>query len=568
MSEETDFVVCRSNEYMRIAPIVSMSFNTLSFISTSLVLISLLLKKRETTKIDSKQKLFSSLLQTSIFCLILTDLLTEMFYMPTLVINLASYSFEHVGKTLLTIIWIGSQLSESFVLGSGLWAFLISLCILICLRTTKTKDEDKDFYAEELKYRSIFVLIGWGFPLIHAVFWINTNLRFQAWPRSINEYFIGSLISNGYHSLSYVIIESASTIIRLLIFTQIRSVPIFDKKFQQKMRFILTKVLLYTLPFTVTCFFLTLQREYTDIERLVNLSTQKMVNIFCMSDVSFVFRSLHSVMFPLRGTMNALIYCVLSEWFLDKVKKFCFCRRELSIQKDDYESMNNFSLQVEASVPGYIHTDLYKASIIKDPYFRFNDVEYQHLKSKTQKIMYLIAEGIDTISVIKINGNIAGKTENQFRRYKFDVKNHLKVGLNHIEVTFYNTIEYSEHQKNLYPYKVPHDYHEFSNGEQNRNFIRKSQCSYSWDWGPSYPAQGIWKPIYILGLQKSVHLEEFVSKVYHTDGKFHIQVNVKLISENVKNVKIVLTMKNTKLEKEVELIDGSNDFKLVLHPEN
>jgi hypothetical protein len=46
-------------------------------------------------------------------------------------------------------------------------------------RNLKTKPEDIDFNAEELKYKSIFVLLGWGIPLIHAIIWININLRFQ-----------------------------------------------------------------------------------------------------------------------------------------------------------------------------------------------------------------------------------------------------------------------------------------------------------------------------------------------------------------------------------------------------
>eukprot|EP01080_Neovahlkampfia_damariscottae_P008883 gene8883-833_t len=344
MSEESEFVICRSNEYMRIGPIFSATFHTISFVSTILVLISLLYKKRQTTKINSKQKLFSSLIQTSIFCLILTDLIAEVTYLPTLFFNLRSYSSEYVTKTVLTVMWIGSQLSESFVLATGIWAFLISLCIFICLRITKTNEEEMDFCAEELKYRTFFVLLGWGLPLIHAAFWINSNLRFQAWPRNPVEYFYGSLVSNTYHTTSYVLIETASTTIRILIFIQIRSVPVFDKKFQKKMRFILTKVLLYTLPFTITCFFIILLRTYTDIERLVNLSTGNMRNIFCSSDASVVFRSLHAIVHPFRGAMNALIYCVLSEWFLEKMKKLCFCTNGLSIQKNDYEDSNSLYL--------------------------------------------------------------------------------------------------------------------------------------------------------------------------------------------------------------------------------
>jgi hypothetical protein len=176
--DQRDFVVCPSNEFMRIGPVVSLFFNTVSLISTILVLISLTLKKKD-QNLNSNKKVFSSLVQTSIYCLIITDLLCELFYTPNLIITVASYSFEHVSKTVLSIIWIVSQLTESFVIGSGIWSFLISLSIFICLRQTQTKNENVDYQAKELILRCIYVLLGWGIPVIHAVIWINVNLRFQ-----------------------------------------------------------------------------------------------------------------------------------------------------------------------------------------------------------------------------------------------------------------------------------------------------------------------------------------------------------------------------------------------------
>jgi hypothetical protein len=176
--DQRDFVLCPSNEYMRIGPVVSLIFNSISLISTILVLISLTVKKKE-QNLNSNKKVFSSLVQTSIYCLIITDLLCELFYTPNLIISVASFSFEHVSKTMLSIIWIVSQLTESFVIGSGIWSFLISLSILICLRQTQTKNENVNYHAKELILRCLYVLLGWGIPVIHALIWINVNLRFQ-----------------------------------------------------------------------------------------------------------------------------------------------------------------------------------------------------------------------------------------------------------------------------------------------------------------------------------------------------------------------------------------------------
>jgi hypothetical protein len=44
------------------------------------------------------------------------------------------------------------------------------------------------------------------------------------------------------------------------------------------------------------------------------------------------------------------------------------------------------------------------------------------------------------------------------------------------------------------------------------------------DWGPSYPAQGIWKPMYLVGLEESAHIDEFIPKVFFKDRKFMIKV--------------------------------------------
>ena len=50
----------------------------------------------------------------------------------------------------------------------------------------------------------------------------------------------------------------------------------------------------------------------------------------------------------------------------------------------------------------------------------------------------------------------------------------------------------ANHDYPILPTCVPRDYH----GECQANLIRKMQCSFSWDWGPSFPTQGIWYSIF------------------------------------------------------------------------
>ncbi|KHJ88763.1 hypothetical protein OESDEN_11433 [Oesophagostomum dentatum] len=74
---------------------------------------------------------------------------------------------------------------------------------------------------------------------------------------------------------------------------------------------------------------------------------------------------------------------------------------------------------------------------------------------------------------------------------------------NQIEVHFSSPVSYAaekskEYEKShghLVPPVCPPT---IFNGECHPNFIRKAQYSFSWDWGPSFPTVGIWKPIDII----------------------------------------------------------------------
>jgi hypothetical protein len=66
----------------------------------------------------------------------------------------------------------------------------------------------------------------------------------------------------------------------------------------------------------------------------------------------------------------------------------------------------------------------------------------------------LVCEGIDTVSSIEVNSVHIGKTDNQFRRYIFELNN-LKEE-NTIKFKFTSAIKYTNEQKNKYPYPGIH----------------------------------------------------------------------------------------------------------------
>lgn len=176
-------------------------------------------------------------------------------------------------------------------------------------------------------------------------------------------------------------------------------------------------------------------------------------------------------------------------------------------------SNGNSSLELPATVPGYVHSALQQHGLIQDPYYRFNDLNYRWISldnwtystefkipfnhSEWQKVK-LIFDGVDTVAEILFNNVTIGKTDNMFTRYSFDVTNVVK-DVNSLKLRFQSAVQYAECQSKAHTqYRVPPACPPVEQkGECHVNFIRKEQCSFSWDWGPSFPSQGIWKDVRI-----------------------------------------------------------------------
>ncbi|KAM6136616.1 beta-mannosidase isoform 2-T19 [Phoenicopterus ruber ruber] len=173
----------------------------------------------------------------------------------------------------------------------------------------------------------------------------------------------------------------------------------------------------------------------------------------------------------------------------------------------------NGSVVLRGEVPGCVHTALHRRGLIQDPYYRFNDVMYRWISldnwtySRTFKTPFdirkwqkvnLVFEGVDTVAQILINNITLGRTDNMFNRYSFDITSVIKE-VNFVEVRFLSAISYAAEQSRCHKaYSIPPACPPpVQKGECHANFIRKEQCSFSWDWGPSFPTQGIWKDVRI-----------------------------------------------------------------------
>ncbi|MDN5764549.1 MAG: glycoside hydrolase family 2 protein [Humibacillus sp.] len=156
---------------------------------------------------------------------------------------------------------------------------------------------------------------------------------------------------------------------------------------------------------------------------------------------------------------------------------------------------------VPAEVPGCVHTDLLAAGLIPDPYVGCNEQQVQWIGETDARYrtsfafvdegherVDLVAEGLDTAATVSLNGAVVGRTKNQHRTYRFDVRALLSPG-NQLVVDLdapLRAARESEQRIGVKPLvgdALPY------------NALRKMASNFGWDWGPTLTTAGIWRPI-------------------------------------------------------------------------
>lgn len=136
----------------------------------------------------------------------------------------------------------------------------------------------------------------------------------------------------------------------------------------------------------------------------------------------------------------------------------------------------------------------------------------------------LVFEGIDTLSEVYLNGKFIGKTDNMHRTWVFDVKGALVEGENKLTVDISSAVTYFKEMQRKHPMK--------GNGDTIPGFshIRKASYMMGWDWGPTLPDMGIWRPVYLRTYDSRIEELE-IRQVHNSDGSVTLNINVSTVGE-------------------------------------
>lgn len=158
---------------------------------------------------------------------------------------------------------------------------------------------------------------------------------------------------------------------------------------------------------------------------------------------------------------------------------------------------------IPAVVPGVVHLDLLRAGLIPDPYLDDNEsaLTWIGLVDWTYETTFeveegerdadrhaLVFEGLDTVATVTVNGRKVAEVANQHRSYRLDVTDIVVEGANTLVVSFRSPVRYADAQSvsigaRPRPYASPF------------NALRKSACSFGWDWGIATYTSGIWREV-------------------------------------------------------------------------
>jgi len=180
-----------------------------------------------------------------------------------------------------------------------------------------------------------------------------------------------------------------------------------------------------------------------------------------------------------------------------------------------------------AKVPGCVHLDLMHSGKIPDPFAADNEIKVQWVAETdwvyrkkffpeesllAEKRIYLECDGLDTLAMIRLNGQLIAQTANMFRRYEIEVTDKLLPSENLIEVEFRSPVK---HVKPLLgkdlvispSYSIP-----------GSPYVRKAAYQWGWDWAPKIPTIGIWRPIRLVGRSVAKISDLHIRQTHHSEG--------------------------------------------------
>jgi len=219
---------------------------------------------------------------------------------------------------------------------------------------------------------------------------------------------------------------------------------------------------------------------------------------------------------------------------------------------------------LQGSVPGSVHTDLLAGGQIPDPFFGANeddvqwvaekDWEYRHYfhpnpALQSEKKVFLVCEGLDTLVDVRLNGKILGLANNMFHAWEWEITSLLKEGENQLDFLFHSPVAYARQRQRVNPM------FEANLGIRGGPHLRKAPSHFGWDWGPRLASIGIWKPVRLEG-RSGARLEDTRFEQQHENGMVMLTARVRCALDEVEEAQRTIRLRVTAPDRQVWQVDA------------
>ena len=216
---------------------------------------------------------------------------------------------------------------------------------------------------------------------------------------------------------------------------------------------------------------------------------------------------------------------------------------------------------LECKAPASLYSVLLEKGLIPDPFYGTHELELRHLSEDDcdfyteftvsgdelkKEHCELFFAGLDTICEISLNGKVLDKVMNMHRSYEYDVAALLCEGKNTLALHFSSPVKYYKEMNNKhYLYNTDDTIYGVAH-------LRKAYYMSGWDWGPTLPDMGIFRPVE-LNIYDGDKLSEVMIRQYHEGGKVRLVLTAE--KKHGTDADIIAEVDG----KQVTLVDGKGE---------
>lgn len=208
------------------------------------------------------------------------------------------------------------------------------------------------------------------------------------------------------------------------------------------------------------------------------------------------------------------------------------------------------------TAPCTLYSVLLEHDLIDDPFYGLNELELSKLSENDctfecefnmdkytldSEYIDLCFFGLDTLCRISLNGVIIDNVKNMHRAYRYDIKKYLNVGKNILKLEFSSPVQYFNEMNNKH--------HLFVNADTlpGASHLRKALYMSGWDWGPTLPDMGIFRPVVLEAYNNDKISDIFVCQ-HHKDGRVILDIEVETLKSALNDIYVYIDGKEIKLE--------------------